>query len=134
MGKKTSVKYVYDTNIFIYFLDRNLNVDKYFSNDFFTSHEIITSRIVRIELLSYPALTAKDRTVIEDLLGIVELIPLSESLEDLSIYFRRQYKLKLPDAIIASTAFQHSATLVTNNSKDFKKISEIKIETPTRKK
>lgn len=59
---------------------------------------------------------------------------INRELEDIAIHFRKEHKLKLGDAIIAATAFQHSATLVTNNTKDFKNISEIRIESPMRKK
>lgn len=128
------MNYVYDTNIFIYFLDDSPDVKEYFKERFFSSNKTFTSRITRIELLSYPNLTEKDEVIINDLFKVIELVPLSEELEELAIAFRKRHRLKIPDAVIAATAFQHSATLVTNNIKDFKNIPEIKIVIPKRKK
>lgn len=128
------MNYVYETNIFIYFLDDSPDVKEYFDESRFSTDKVFTSRITRIELLSYPNLLEKDEVIINDLFKVIELVPLSEELEELAIVFRKRYRLKIPDAIIAATAFQHSATLVTNNTKDFKHIPEINIETPKRKK
>jgi len=36
---------------------------------------------------------------------------------------RKQYKIKLPDAIIAATARIYNLTLLTRNTKDFQEIS-----------
>ena len=128
------MKFVYDTNIFIYHLNGGLDVERYFSSDFFSNNKVYTSRIVRIELLSHPNLTPEKVFNIEKLFDLCDLISLTEPIEELTIYFRKQYKLKFPDAFVAATAYQLSATLVTNNTKDFKNIPEVKIASPTRKK
>ena len=44
---------------------------------------------------------------------------------ELIINIRKNYKLKLPDAIIAATAIYHKATLITND-KVFYKIDKLK--------
>lgn len=43
---------------------------------------------------------------------------------DLIIVIKKKYKLKLPDAIIASTAIIHDTILITED-KDFSKIQEL---------
>ena len=40
------------------------------------------------------------------------------------------YKIKLPDAIIASTALANNFILITRNSKDFDKLENLKILNP----
>ena len=40
------------------------------------------------------------------------------------------YKIKLPDAIIAATALNQDAFLVTRNVSDFQGIAGLKIENP----
>ncbi len=37
----------------------------------------------------------------------------------LSVFLKRKYKLSLPDAIIAATAYLTNTNLVTRNIKDF---------------
>lgn len=44
--------------------------------------------------------------------------------------FKRKYKILLPDAIIAATAFNLHYKLITQNLKDFEKIKEISSEKP----
>jgi hypothetical protein len=39
------------------------------------------------------------------------------------IDIRKEKSIKLPDAIIAATTVQYSATLVTRNTKDFKALA-----------
>ncbi len=46
---------------------------------------------------------------------------------------RKAHKIKLPDAIIAATAFVHNLTLITRNTKDFKGIDKLKIVNPFEK-
>lgn len=46
------------------------------------------------------------------------------------IEVRKNYSVKLPDAIIAATALVHDYTLVTRNASDFKKISGLKLLNP----
>ncbi|MFN7511530.1 MAG: hypothetical protein ACK5QM_01030, partial [Microcystis sp.] len=51
------MKYVYDTNIFIYYLADDDLVTSFFSPAFLSLHQIFISPIVRIELLSFPTLS-----------------------------------------------------------------------------
>ena len=128
------MKYIFDTNILIYYVEQQPGVEQYFTESFVSEHEIITSPIIRIEILSYAEITKEEEFRIEEILSTFGTTEINKELEDIAIHFRKEYKLKLGDAIIAATAFQHSATLVTNNTKDFRHIPEITIETPTRKK
>ncbi|MEL7314404.1 MAG: hypothetical protein AAFN08_05560 [Cyanobacteria bacterium J06559_3] len=48
------MKYLYDTNIFIYYLTEEPAVLPLFSESFLSQHEVVTSTIVRIEVLSFP--------------------------------------------------------------------------------
>ena len=44
--------------------------------------------------------------------------------------FRRLHYIKIPDALIAATAFAMKADLITRNVNDFKNIKEITIKVP----
>ncbi len=54
--------------------------------------------------------------------GIVEKI----------IEIRKLYRIKLPHAINAATAFISDFTFISNNDKDFKGIKELKFKNPRR--
>jgi predicted nucleic acid-binding protein len=43
------------------------------------------------------------------------IININDSIKNLAIQWRRQYKLKLPDAIIVATTLSLEATLLTND-------------------
>ena len=45
--------------------------------------------------------------------------PLDDATSELAVQFRRQYHMRLPDAIILATAGVQGAELVTRNTKDF---------------
>ncbi|CCI35582.1 MAG: type II toxin-antitoxin system VapC family toxin [Microcystis sp.] len=124
------MKYVYDTNIFIYYLADDDIVTSFFSQAFLSLHQIFISPIVRIELLSFPTLSKEEEQIIEDLLSQFELIPILREIEYLTIQLKRQYKIKIPDAIIAATTLSQNGCLVTRNVDDFKGISGLNIKNP----
>lgn len=71
------------------------------------------SVISRIELLSYPDLTATDENTIRAMQGQMTCLPLSQAIEEYTIMVRRSRKVKLPDALILATAKVHALTLLT---------------------
>lgn len=75
------------------------------------------SAITRMELLSYPDLTADEKHGINQLLARMTHLEISPLIEDLTIQFRRQHRIKLPDAIIAATAIAHGLELLTLDKK-----------------
>ena len=124
------MKYLYDTNIFIYYLADDITVNSWFTEEFLNLHEILISPIIRIELLSFTGLSKEEEQSIEDLLSQFNTVPLLREIENQTIQIKRQYKIKLPDAIIAATAINQDAFLVTRNISDFKGITGLKIENP----
>ncbi|AFZ03639.1 type II toxin-antitoxin system VapC family toxin [Calothrix sp. PCC 6303] len=124
------MKYVYDTNIFIYYLADEPRVDSLFGENFLNLHDILVSPIVRIELLSFSGLSENEKQSIEDLLSQFKSVPLSREIEDQTIHLKQRHKIKLPDAIIAATALNQDAFLVTRNVRDFQEIAGIKIQNP----
>ena len=124
------MRYVYDTNIFIYYLADEPTVNSLFTEKFLNLHEVLISPIIRMELLSFVGLEKQEEQAIKDLLSQFYSVPLSRESEEQTIQLRRQYKIKLPDAIIAATALHKDAFLVTRNSNDFQGIAGLKIENP----
>lgn len=124
------IKYLYDTSIFIYYLADEITVNSWFTEEFLNLHEILVSPIIRIELLSFTGLSKAEEQSIEDLLSQFNTVQLLREIENQTIQIKRQYKIKLPDAIIAATAINQDAFLVTRNIGDFKGITGLKIENP----
>ncbi|MEH2277971.1 MAG: type II toxin-antitoxin system VapC family toxin [Nostoc sp.] len=97
-----------DTNVVLYFLGGRL-VNPLLSGQY------IISVITEIELLSYPSLSLEEETQIIDFLNKITIIGIDSNIKNLTIAFRKQYKLRLPDAIIVATAKSLNATLFTND-------------------
>lgn len=97
-----------DTNVVLYFLGGRL------ANPL-PSGQYFVSVITEIELLSYPNLTPDEETQIRDFLTKITVVGIESNIKELAITFRKQYRLRLPDAIIAATAQALNATLFTND-------------------
>ena len=73
------------------------------------------SVITEIELLSYPTLDAAAENHVRQFLSQITVVGLTREVKESTIHIRRQYGLKLPDAIIAATALVLDADLLTND-------------------
>ena len=122
MGKR----YLLDTNIVIDFLGNKLptKAKKHLSG--IVDSEINLSVINKIELLGFSTV---DQEII-DFVSFSTIFPMDDSIVDKTIRIRSLYHIKLPDAIIAATALFHQCTLITRNTKDFRKIDGLRIENP----
>ncbi len=119
-------RYLLDTNIIIYNKKGLTPVVEFLTKlEQNPEVEIIYSTIVEAELFSYHNLTEQDKQDFEDALGIGEIVEVNSKIArkagDLRNISRNIYKkkLKLPDAIVAATAIEYSAILVTRNENDF---------------
>ena len=109
LGQMNSERFVIDTNIFILRVNDRLA-------ELLPRGEIICSVITEIELLSFPALTSAEETLLRATLARVAVYGIDQNIKEEAIRLRRQSRLKLPDAIIAATALCHQAVLVTNDN------------------
>ena len=71
------------------------------------------SQMTRMELLSFPSMTADDETKVQALLSAITVILIDDQVEQETIRLRRRTRLKLPDAIIGATSNVHGLTLLT---------------------
>lgn len=58
------------------------------------------------------------------------VLGIEESIIQETIRIRKNYNLKLPDALIAATAMVYKLTLVADNDKDFLRIPSLKYLNP----
>lgn len=103
------MRFVLDTNTIIYIqkgrLAEVLPLGNYFA-----------SIITEIELLSFPGLIKDDEAVLRELLSDIVVIPVDATLKDIAIRWRRDHRLKMPDAIVTATAEMLDAQLLTNDT------------------
>ncbi len=110
-----------DTNIIIYLLDGDKAIA-----ELFDQNTISISFITELELLSAKIYSKPQKEKIKETILRFKVYEYNNSIKDSCIYFRQNYSLKLPDAIIAATAFTNQIPLLTAD-KDFSKITEMEI-------
>jgi predicted nucleic acid-binding protein len=110
-----------DTNIMLYHLKGDLTV-----NAMLTDMELSFSFISEIELLSFPGLTGEVEMELKQFFAHLNNIDFNQEIKELTIDIRRRYRLKVPDAIIAASAFYTKLPLLTAD-KDFQKLEEIDV-------
>lgn len=110
-----------DTNILLYFLKGDLEVIEMISKK-----DIVISFITELELLSFLKIHNGSEKIVKGLLKNCSIVELNPEIKDLTVEFRRKSKLKLPDSIIAATAFYCQLPLMTAD-KQFRKIEELDI-------
>ncbi len=105
-----AVNVVLDTNAVLYFLAGRLT-------ESLPSATFYISIITEIELLSYPLLHTEEEMDIHEFLKDVTVVDLNQAIKEAAIKLRRQYRLKLPDAIITATTLYLEAELFSNDVK-----------------
>jgi len=88
------------------------------------------SIIVKIELLSFNPPNPDDLEIIEAFIHKCAILSLTDTIANRTYLLRREYKIKLPDAIIAATALEHNLPLLTRNVSDFKQIPKLTVLNP----
>jgi predicted nucleic acid-binding protein len=114
--------YLLDTNILIYYFNGNMEraVKDKVSRLICESFQI--SIISKMEFLGFP-FNLTERQKAEQFIEWATIRTLSDGVVQSVIDIRKEKSIKLPDAIIAATAVQYSAILVTRNTKDFKTLA-----------
>jgi tRNA(fMet)-specific endonuclease VapC len=105
-------RYLLDTNAILALLKGNTQLIQLLQN----ADWIGISVISQIEFLAFSGLTQSDRQLFQQFLQRVEVVGLTTgdaALIEKIIEIRQQYRLKLPDAVIAAIAVQSLARLVT---------------------
>lgn len=112
--------YLLDTNILVYALKGIPSVTPYFEENCFIS--VITE----IEIIGVEGLSRKELTIRQTAVDFCTIIPLTNTIKTETIRLKQQFKIKLPDAIIAATALAEGYTLVTAD-KGFKRFSSLQL-------
>ena len=125
------IKYLWDTNIAIYYLQQQFpsGAEK-FMDDLLKEEQLVISAITEIELLCWKTAAQKDLEVLRNFINDALVIELEQPIKLRAADIRKAYKIKLPDAIIAATALVYNLTLLSRNISDFGGISGLKIINP----
>ena len=108
------MKAVFDTNILIDYLN-GIEAAK-IELAHYSTRQI--SVISLIEVL-VGATNAAEENAIRSFLGTFEILELSAEIASNAVAIRKQYRLKIPGAIVYATARTQGCLLVSRNTKDF---------------
>ena len=92
--------------------------------------EINASVITKIEVLSFDPDKDDNYPILVDFFKASNIFELTEDIVNKTIQIRQKQKIKLPDAVIASTALLNGLALVSRNAKDFKNIPDLETINP----
>ena len=120
MGKK----YLIDSNVIIDYTSNLLSREGFEFIENILNNDFNISVIVKIEVLGYDGEKTK-MDLLEKFLGLANILPLDSFVTMKTIELRKNYKLKLGDAIIAATALVSNLKIITRNTTDFKLIEGI---------
>ena len=110
-----------DTNILIYLLNGDSDISKILDGK-----ELVISVISELELKSFPNVTQTELAIIDSLVEECQVINLNQEIKKLAIEIRRTRKMKLPDAIVAASAYYSKLPIFTAD-KDFEKLEELDV-------
>jgi predicted nucleic acid-binding protein len=123
-----NVKILCDTDVIIEYLKGNEATKKIF--DKLKNKNIALSAITLMELF-YGALNKRELNKIKRALSEFDILLLNEDITKIAVDLIEKYSkshgLKIPDALIASTAIYYDITLWTYNVKDFRFIDNLKL-------
>lgn len=85
---------------------------------------IYISFVTELELIGFKNMTAKEEEQIVELLSECSIVSMNKNIKDKYVAIRRNYHLKLADAIIAATAIASGIPLITSD-KQFRTVKEL---------
>lgn len=106
---------VFDTNALIYFISGDSRLLQY------SNSTVYISEFTEMELKGRFGIATKELQQLDEILEDFIILPFNNEIKERAISIRHKNKLKLPDALIVSTAMWIELPFVTAD-KDFKNI------------
>lgn len=122
--------FLLDTNTIIYYLKGSLSSSGMKAISAIVDDRPSISVITKIELLGFNAPDAVEREITDQFVEASLIFNLTTAIINQTIELRKQFKIKIPDAIIAATSMVYSLTLMTHNINDFNKITNLQCKDP----
>ena len=110
-----------DTNILIYLLKGDSDI-----SEILNGKELVISVISELELKSFPKISPKELAIIDELIKECQVINLNQEVKNLAVEIRRTRSMKLPDAIVAASAYYSKLPIFTAD-KEFEKLEELDV-------
>jgi predicted nucleic acid-binding protein len=120
--------YTLDTNAIIYYVKEDPALVLFLEQIFSKQFTVYISTITEIELFGFPGISFIEEKKLEELMLIFGIISVDSKIARIAASLRRNYRLKVSDSAIAATAIFTGTTLVTRNVRDFRKVSDLKIQ------
>ena len=111
---------VFDTNALIYFIGGDERLSEYISTT------VYISEFTEMELKGRFGITNKELEQLNIILEDFIILPFNYEIKEIAISIRHKNRLKLPDALIVSTALWIELPFVTAD-KDFKNIENLNL-------
>ena len=123
-------KYFIDSDIIIDYL-RGVSTTRDFLLELKRKGILIISVVNIVEIYSGKSIkNIKKKKVIDNFLDEFKIVVLKKNLAKISGKIRMEYQTPFADAIIAASAIESKAVLVTRNVKHFSKIKGLKLLSP----
>jgi predicted nucleic acid-binding protein len=122
-------QYLIDTNAVIDYLGKKLPSTGMDFMDRIIDTVPNVSVITKIEVLGFNA-PDEHYQLLTNFMSDATVLDLTGNIVGVSIDIRKNYKTKLPDAIIAATALVYDLILISRNISDFKNIQGLKVVDP----
>lgn len=123
-------RYLIDTCAVIKYLNSVFPPNGVTFLDAVVDNESMISFISEIELQVWNPADPADLDVFVNFVNDSDVIGIEPNIIAQTIDIRKNYKLKVPDAIIAATALINGFTLISDNDSDFKKVPHLKYINP----
>ena len=118
-------KYLIDTCAVIKYLDEIFAPEALSFMDSLVDVDCKVSFITKIELLAWNPPFPEDINIRKEFLEGSEIHFVNDEIINRAIHIRKETKIKLPDALIASTAMTFDFILLSDNDNDFKKVEPL---------
>jgi len=123
------VNVLLDTNVLVYHVAGDPAATE-FIGETIDRQSFCLSILSVIEFLGWHGHTDDEFAKCKAFVELATILPVSKEVADKAVELRRAKRIKLADAVIASTALVNSLSLVTTNIRDFKGIRGLQIINP----
>jgi tRNA(fMet)-specific endonuclease VapC len=124
-----AAKYLIDTSIVIKYLNQTLPAKGSAFIETFINSDCTISFISEIELQVWDPPNPEDVLIYQQFVSQSQVISINRGIIDQTIAIRKNYNLKIADAIIAATAIEERL-LIADNDKDFTRVPDLKYLNP----
>ncbi len=123
------VSLLLDTNVLVYHVAGEPVATK-FLEETIARGSFCLSILSVIEFLGWHGHTDEEFAECKGLIELATILSVSKEVADKAIELRRSKRIKLGDAVVASTALVNNLKLVTGNVRDFRGIRDLQIINP----